>query len=76
METFYEELRALINKHSRENNSDTPDYILANFMHSCLLAWEDNVKDREAWHGRTTTPSVSLSEAVEIARGGEAPTSI
>ena len=34
------ELRASINKHSRENESDTPDYILAEMMINCLKAFE------------------------------------
>ena len=37
---FQEELAALLNKHSRENNSNPPDYILAAYLLNCLLAYE------------------------------------
>lgn len=47
--TFHEELRSLINRHSRENQSDTPDYILASFMESCLYAFENAMSQRTAW---------------------------
>jgi len=47
-----DELVSLINRYSRENESDTPDYILADFMISCLLAFETEVKRREKWYGR------------------------
>ena len=70
--TFYEDLKALINCHSLENNSDTPDHILADYMQSCLLAFEDGVKAREEWYGRRTIKP--LSDAIDEARGGEAPT--
>lgn len=36
---FEKELRELINKHSRESISDTPDFILAEFMDKCLMAF-------------------------------------
>lgn len=33
---FVHELTQLINKHSLENNSNTPDYILADYLANCL----------------------------------------
>lgn len=51
--SFKKELQVLINKHSRENNSNTPDYILAEFMNSCLKAFEIGVVDREKYYGRS-----------------------
>jgi hypothetical protein len=50
--TFIRELEALINKYSRENESDTPDFILAEYLHACLLAFETGVNAREQWYGR------------------------
>lgn len=38
-----------INKASRENESDTPDYILAEYLMDCLIAFETAVKSRDAW---------------------------
>lgn len=51
MSTFREDLEALINKHSRENVSDTPDYVLASFLNACLTAFDGSVVERDRWHG-------------------------
>lgn len=34
--TFEEQLRILLNKFSKENGSNTPDYILAEYLIRCL----------------------------------------
>jgi len=49
---FRRELEALINKHSRENMSHTPDFILAEYLATCLFTFEAAVRERERWHGR------------------------
>jgi len=48
--TLPDELSSLINRYSRENNSNTPDFILANFMMMCLRAGEYLVNMREQWN--------------------------
>lgn len=45
------ELSSLLNKHSRENQSDTPDYILATYLMSCLEAFETATAYRATWYG-------------------------
>jgi len=45
--TFQKELEQLINKHSIENGSDTPDFILAEYMMGCLKAYGRAVKARD-----------------------------
>ena len=45
--TFLEELKQLINKHSLENGSDTPDYILASFLENVLVDWNHAVRARD-----------------------------
>lgn len=58
METeFQKELAALINKHSKENESNTPDFILALFLNRCLLAFNTATQQRETWYGRDDRPS-------------------
>jgi len=37
--TFARELAALINRHNIESQSDTPDYVLADYLIDCLDAW-------------------------------------
>lgn len=49
---FRDELTTLINKHSRENRSNTPDYLLAEFLVDALNAFDKVVTMREVWYGR------------------------
>ena len=48
---FKKELEQLINRHSLENGSDTPDFILAEFLVDCLLAVNKMVNRRDEWYG-------------------------
>jgi len=52
-ETFLQELEQLINKHSVENGSNTPDFILARYLADALQAYERAVCTRESWFGRS-----------------------
>jgi len=55
METdFRKELENLVNKYSRENGSDTPDFILARYLDNALNNFDAAVKEREEWYGRAT----------------------
>ena len=40
METFQERLRRLINSMSMESHSNTPDFILAQYLLTCLAAFD------------------------------------
>ena len=53
---FRTDLAAVLNKHSRENGSNTPDFLLAEFLHDVLDAFDDTVKQRAKWYGRLDTP--------------------
>lgn len=44
---FEEELRKLINQYSKENGSNTPDYIIARYLLSCLEAFDNAANDRD-----------------------------
>ena len=48
--TFESELIELINRYSIENESDTPDFILANYILDCLNAFKIAVHGRDAWY--------------------------
>lgn len=52
MSEFEKELEILINKHSKENESDTPDFILAKYLKVCLDNFNIAIKEREKWYGR------------------------
>lgn len=51
--TFEKDLENLINYHSKEGDSNTPDFILAQYLLACLEAFATTVKARENWYGRT-----------------------
>jgi len=59
MESLEYAIRTVLNKFSAENASNTPDFILAQFLLSCLAAWDTGVQQRETWHGRDASGSVS-----------------
>ena len=46
--SFRTELEKLINKHSRENGSDTPDFILTDYLMASLKAFDSAVVHRNA----------------------------
>ena len=56
MDTFQNELEALINRYSRENDSNTPDFILAQYVENCLANFDRAVQQRETWYGRDARP--------------------
>lgn len=41
------ELRDLLNRHSVENESDTPDFVLSQYLLDCLAAYNCAVRARE-----------------------------
>lgn len=47
--TFRSELNELINRHSKENGSNTPDFILADYLIQCLQALDVAVSSRDSW---------------------------
>ena len=71
MNDFQDELQSLINKHSQENGSDTPDFILASYLNDCLKAFNVAVSNRETWYGRNAN-SVKDSEGEGVG-GDERP---
>lgn len=54
-QTFEQDLAALINRHTQEQGSDTPDFVLAHFLDSCLRAFDQGVRAREDWYEQRPT---------------------
>ena len=50
---FEHELMVLINSRCMENESDTPDFLLARFIQECLDSFNAAVKARDKRHGIT-----------------------
>lgn len=53
---FRKEIESTINRFSKENGSNTPDFILAQYLVDCLSAYDKAVTAREKWYGREPVP--------------------
>ena len=51
-EMFRAELEVIINKYSMENSSNTPDWIIADYLVSCLDSFNRSVGAREKWYDK------------------------
>lgn len=49
---FQNELQQLINRHSMENGSNTPDFILAEYMMHCLYGFNIATTARDLWYAK------------------------
>jgi hypothetical protein len=48
---FERDLAEVLNKHSMDNGSNTPDYILARYLIRCLDNFREVNQERESWFG-------------------------
>lgn len=64
MKGFQKELEELINRHSLENDSNTPDFVLAAFMQRCLDAYTMATNRRDKWYGINPEPGWSSPDPV------------
>ena len=48
---FTKELEALLNRYGADTECGTPDYILAEYLTSCLETYRDTVRSRDTWFG-------------------------
>jgi hypothetical protein len=51
-----EDLAMMLNKHSAENGSNTPDFVLAKYLADCLKAYDEAVRMRDSWYGHEHRP--------------------
>ena len=47
---FEKDLEHLINKHSLENGSNTPDFIIARYLRKCLEAYDEAATAKNNWY--------------------------
>ncbi len=59
--SFYRELTLLLNQHSMENTSNTPDWILAQFLMGCLESFDKAVQQRDSSCGLDARPSETVT---------------
>ena len=50
--SLQDDITGILNFHSREINSNTPDFILAQYLMTCLEAFERASNVRENWYGK------------------------
>ena len=48
---FQKELEDLLNRHCKENGSNTPDFILSEYLMECLRNFDRCVSRRTDWYG-------------------------
>src|SRR5574343_713325 len=63
---FRAELESLINRHSKENGSNTPDFVLADYLADCLEAFDKAVTRRSEWYGDLKADMDSEVEPAEV----------
>lgn len=62
-DTLRRDLAAVLNRFSRDNGSNTPDFILAQYLANCLDAFDIAVQKRAQWFGRMDAIGCSLPYA-------------
>lgn len=50
------EISQALNGVSAENGSNTPDFILADYLAGCLEAFDEATKARDQWYGLELAP--------------------
>jgi len=60
--TFQKKLEKLINQECLENESNTPDFILAEYMCRCLDAFKSATLRREKWYDVTLEPGMDCGK--------------
>lgn len=63
---FKKELKELINHYSKENESNTPDFILAQYIMACLIAFNTAIQQRETWFGKETDNALKTNHKERI----------
>jgi len=65
---FVDELTKLINKHSMDNETEMPDFILAELMYTNLIAVRNAMEDRRKWmyaEDKDVVTVDSITEAIK-----------
>lgn len=67
MGSLESELAEVLNRHSCENASNTPDYVLAQYLLSCLAAFDVATRARERHYGVQLQPGrVLVNDGVQL----------
>ena len=55
--TLKDDIKLMLNKNCVENESNTPDFILAEYLLKCLNAFENAIQYRDKWYGVHLEPT-------------------
>lgn len=71
--TLRDDIQTAINRNSAENGSDTPDFILAEFLTGCLAAFDAATSQRDKWYAFSPWPKSAqvLPAHPTAVRGGQ-----
>ena len=72
---FLKKLRDLLNCACRENISNTPDFLIAEYLIGCLVAFEAIVLARDRWYGVHLEPCNKYFEDAPAEKGESSQTS-
>jgi hypothetical protein len=61
-ELLRDQIQHILNAHSAENGSNTPDYILAEYLTDCLNAFDKAVTRRSNWYDELVEPEGMFEE--------------
>jgi len=61
---FRSALKELLNKHSIEGGSNTPDHVLADYLIRCLDNFTETTQTREKWYGVALVPGQPMRNEV------------
>lgn len=62
---FEKAIEEVINRHSIENNSNTPDFILADFLTNVLQAYDDAINKRSRFSNSLNEYNVNSTEIIQ-----------
>jgi len=57
MTKLEEKIEGVLNEYSAENESNTPDFILAEYLMDCLKTFNRHTKRRDEWYGVHLEPA-------------------
>ena len=57
-----QEIAAVLNRYSADNGSNTPDFILAEYLLECLAAFNAATRARGEWYGHLCAPGQCAHE--------------
>lgn len=67
MSMLRKEIETVLNRSSAENVSDTPDFVLAEYLIDSLAAFDKAVRRREEWYSRPVGNGAAITKISQTA---------